>query len=412
MKKLITAAVTFAMIVSMCACSSSSSAAPESSAQTETASETETGEETASETGEETAEETETETEFDESDPAAYIISYDVNDYVTLGEYKGLTYTLQATEYTEEELADIHNQYAQSMSSYEQITDRAVAEGDTINLDYSGVLAGETEPFQDGTATGDYLEIGSGSIIDGFESGLIGVMPGETVELELTFPEDYLNEEYAGKDVVFTVTVNYIEGELIVPEFDDELVALLSMYGYFDSTLSTVEEFDAYMNTQLASSVDDTQKTELIEELIEQCTFTDEYPQGVYDRYINNFTSYYEQYAAYYGMELEDLLSTMGYDMESFMTDANDYAEAAVKEDIAAYAVFTAEGYDADKFYKEEGLSYLSLWGIESLEVAEEAYPQVMLKAAVSYSKGLDILKEYGTGVEATETETESVVSE
>ena len=422
MKKMITAAVSFALVASMCACGGSSSSSGTETAAPETAtessapeSETETAapetESAADETGSET-EAAEPETEFDESDPAAYITNYDVKDYVTLGEYKGLEYTLQSTEYTKEELEDMHAQYAQAMAEYDHITDRAVADGDTVNIDYSGVLEGETEPFEGGTDYGASLTIGSGSFIDGFESGLVGVNAGDTVDLEMSFPEDYHEEDYAGKAVTFTVTVNYIQGELIVPEFDDTLVTLLSTYGYFSEDLKTVEDFDQYMNTQLASSVDDTQKSELTEKLIANCTFTGEYPQRVLDRYSNNFISYYREYAASYGLDLEALLAAMGSDMESFQTEADAYAESAVQEDLASYAVFLAEGYDVDKFYEEEGLSYLQKWGIGDRETAASLYPDVMLKAAVSYAKGLDILKEYGTGVEETEAPETEIFTE
>ena len=145
----------------------------------------------------------------------------DVEQYVTLGEYKGLQVTVtepavdDATLETELESVYFANVTAENGG----ITDRAVAEGDTINLDYEGKKDGVA--FSGGTAAGASLTIGSGQFIAGFEEGLVGVKPGETVDLDLTFPEEYHSADLAGQAVVFTVTVNYIQPT----EMEDSVVA-------------------------------------------------------------------------------------------------------------------------------------------------------------------------------------------
>ena len=85
-----------------------------------------------------------------------------------------------------------------------------VKEGDTVNIDYTGYKDGEAFAGGSTNGGGAYLVIGSGTYIDGFEDGLIGHRVGETVDLNLTFPEDYGAEELAGADVVFNVTINGI----------------------------------------------------------------------------------------------------------------------------------------------------------------------------------------------------------
>ncbi|MDE6619187.1 MAG: FKBP-type peptidyl-prolyl cis-trans isomerase, partial [Lachnospiraceae bacterium] len=83
------------------------------------------------------------------------------------------------------------------------ITNRAVQDGDVVDIDFIGRKDGEA--FEGGSASGFKLTVGSGQFIPGFEDGLVGVMPGETVDLNLTFPETYRqNAELAGKEVVFT----------------------------------------------------------------------------------------------------------------------------------------------------------------------------------------------------------------
>lgn len=136
---------------------------------------------------------------------------YKVEKYVKLNDYMNMTVEL-SKDYTVSD-ADIQSyiEYLMSMyPSYEVSDKKTVESGDVVNIDYVGKIDGEE--FSGGSATGQHLEIGSGSFIDGFEDGLIGKNVGETVELNLTFPEDYTNNtDLAGKAVVFTVTINSID---------------------------------------------------------------------------------------------------------------------------------------------------------------------------------------------------------
>mgnify|MGYP003523801688 FL=1 len=115
----------------------------------------------------------------------------DVDKYVTLGEYKGLEVSVDTVEVDEDEWDTLVNNvyYGNITADNGGIKDRAVETGDTVNIDYEGKKDGVA--FEGGTAQGYDLTIGSGSFIDGFEDGLIGVMPGETVDLDLPFPEGY-----------------------------------------------------------------------------------------------------------------------------------------------------------------------------------------------------------------------------
>ena len=136
------------------------------------------------------------------------------NDYVTVGGYKGIEVddVEEPAEVTDDDVNNyieaVRNQYATS----EQITDRGVIAGDTVNIDFVGKIDGEA--FDKGSAEGYDLQIGSGSFIDGFEDSIIGHTPGETFDWNGKFPDDYSNNpDLAGKDVTFTITVNYINGE-------------------------------------------------------------------------------------------------------------------------------------------------------------------------------------------------------
>ena len=174
--------------------------------------------------------ETESEYEyfFDETETEAEIIprpEYNVSDYLKIDDDEYLNMTVQvasAQQVTDEE---IDSEIADSFYYLEDYDDLVVKKeegtvenGDNVNIDYVGKKDGEA--FEGGTAEGQDLVIGSGSFIDGFEEGLIGKEIGSTVDLNLTFPEDYGVEELNGADVVFTVTINYVSQ---MPEITDEI---------------------------------------------------------------------------------------------------------------------------------------------------------------------------------------------
>ena len=89
-------------------------------------------------------------------------------------------------------------------------TSLTVADGDTVNIDYVGTVDGVEFDGGSTNGTGTDLVIGSGSYIDDFEDQLIGAHPGDEVQVEVTFPDDYGSQDLAGKDAVFAVTINGI----------------------------------------------------------------------------------------------------------------------------------------------------------------------------------------------------------
>ena len=148
----------------------------------------------------------ETAEEFVLTNDDGKVVAVDVEnleDYITLGEYKNLTVEESPkTEISDEDVdSSIHYMLLNQYEQVEVTEDRAVQKEDTVNIDYTGYMDGEE--FEGGSATGDDLLIGSGSFISGFEDGLIGHKKGEEVTLDLTFPEDYQNEEMHGKAVHF-----------------------------------------------------------------------------------------------------------------------------------------------------------------------------------------------------------------
>ena len=302
-------AVCLGMAVLLCACGKGSTESTEAAS-----SETETAQ---SEAVSETVAETE--------DTNVYPYEYDVESMVKLGEYKGLTYTETDVSVSDDEVESQINSTLTAHATAEQITDRAVEDGDTVNIDFEGKIDGET--FDGGTASGASLTIGSGTFIDGFEDGLIGVKPGDKTTLKLKFPDEYkTNADLAGKDVTFDVTVNYIKGDDIVPELDDDFVKGLNI-----DDVSNVKEYRAYVKSQLQankeSEAEKSKQSELLQQAVDNAEIK-EIPEELVTQYATQYTDYYKQYASYFGLELSDFLTQyMNQTEEEFNQSAEDYGK-------------------------------------------------------------------------------------
>ncbi len=230
------------------------------------------------------------------------LMDVDIDSLVTLGEYKGITIEATKTEVTDE---DVEAEVSSAISTtplMKQVTDRAVQNGDTVNIDYEGKYADTKEAFDGGTAQGYDLVIGSGSFIDGFEDGLVGAEIGQTLDLNLTFPEDYGATDLAGKEVIFTVTVNSIS--VADTEVTDEWVKSLGIDG-----VSTVDEFKANIRTQLEeenqSAYDENIRNTAVEMVTDASTVSD-IPEELYNRYFvmiyKSLESYTQQVYYMYGV--------------------------------------------------------------------------------------------------------------
>ena len=275
----------------------------------------------------------------------------DISQYITLGQYKGLEIDM-TPEASEDDIDDAITDLILSNVTVNEITDRAAQNGDTVSIDFAGFLDGVQ--FDGGTAEDYPLELGSNSFIDGFEEGLVGVMPGETVSLNLSFPDPYQNNpDLAGKPVVFEVTINYIE-EAVYPEYNDQFVTEISEGEYTttaDYYFYIKETLEADMAEQRAAS-----KQSILMSTVLDNTAVISYPEEEYQIYYDEFVAYYTDYASYYGMTLGDfMLAAYNYTEAEFYEAAGDYAYETVVSNLIIAAIAQAEGLSvSDEEYAAE----------------------------------------------------------
>ena len=274
-------------------------------------------------------------------------IEFKPSDYIEkLAEYKGLEYSKVDTEATD---AEIEDRVKSFLSNYpEKITDRAVKKGDTVNIDFEGKKDGVA--FDGGTAKGFDLTIGSNSFIPGFEDGLIGKKPGETVDLNLKFPDDYKNsEELKGAKVVFTVKINYIVGEA-AKELTDELVKA-------NTEFKTAAEYKADIKAKLEESKKNEAKANTTRELLEKVVTESaikSVPKAAEDKYYTQIMGYWNNVATQYGMELKDLVTNQfKLTEEEFEAEVKKQAELSARILVVVRAIAEAEKLEiSDDEYK------------------------------------------------------------
>ena len=291
-------------------------------------------------------------------------------DYVTLPEdYASIPVQRADVEPTSEDVqAQIDSLLSQNTTT-QQITDRAAADGDTVNIDYVGTVDGVA--FTGGTYSGYSLTLGSGSFIDGFEDQIVGHKPGETFEVNVTFPDGYSDSTDAegnavvlsNKKAVFSVTLNYISEE-ILPELTDAWVE-----ENFSSTdgVHTVEDLRAEYQKMLYQN---NLNTAVMNYLLANSTFKD-LPKEVTDYQVNQCLNYYYTMAQYYGYDLDSFLqAAAGYNSADDLLDAmsdsiTEYAREALLYQAVAEAMDiapTQEQIDTYSAYTETyGANYCTM---------------------------------------------------
>ena len=301
---------------------------------------------------EETPEVTETPAEEETGTPeeAAEVIvapsfdDMDLSTIVTLPKYKGMELEKVITTVTQEAIdAEINSALE---NTPEEDPDGVVDDGDTALIDYEGKV--DDVAFDGGTDQDYNLKIGSGAFIPGFEEQLIGMKKDETKDINVTFPEQY-NEELAGKDAVFTVTVKDVKRVLEAPT--DEWVAANTEY-------KTVAEYEAGTQKSLEEYNDQMAENEIssqaMNKLFEEAEIT-EYPQNVLDYGKQLYEQNVKQYADSMGQTIEEFVEAQGMTMEQYNTDMEESSQGIAKQVLILNAVAQAEGLKVgDETYKAE----------------------------------------------------------
>ena len=282
---------------------------------------------------------------FDES---GYLVGIKASDYVTLPEdYADITLSADLGTVSDESLNSYINENVLSQfATTEQVTDRAAEDGDTVNIDFVGSVDGVE--FEGGNTQGKGydLVLGSGTFIPGFEDQIVGHTPGESFDVQVTFPEDYGKEELNGKVAVFKTTLNYISVK-VTPELSDEWVAENLAP---TMAMSNVAELNAFVKESILY---DQQSGEVYKALCDKVTFADELPQSVLDNYRDVVLYRVYSYAKNYGTTMTTLLKSgvlgTSYDsIDAYLEDIQGSLNTITEQALLMQAIAEKQGMKCD----------------------------------------------------------------
>lgn len=271
----------------------------------------------------------------DESGSTRLVSVDNVEKYVTIAEYKGIALDHSVAGVTDE---NVEKRVAQNLQGKsEEVTDKdaVIQNGDTATINFVGTKDGVA--FEGGTANNYDLVIGSGTMIPGFEEGILGMKKGETKDITVTFPENCQSSELAGQEAVFQITVQSFKRP---PELTDTWAAANTDY-------KTADEYRASVRTQLEQEAQDQAESSLRSTAwttVYSNSEVVEYPEKDIEEATQEFRSKIEAYAKQGNMELEDFVESQGVSMDDFEAQCQQYAQNKVKQNLIIQGIMDAEG--------------------------------------------------------------------
>ena len=306
---------------------------------------------------------------------------------VKLGQYKGLKVKKDKVKVSKEE---IEHQIGHILDRYAELVskDGTVEDGDTVIIDFKGFK--DNTPFDGGTAENYSLEIGSHSFIPGFEEGVIGMKKGESKDIELTFPDDYMAKDLAGQKVVFNVVLHDIK-KRVIPDLTEEFFKDLDMEG-----VSTKEELEKVVEEEIKAQKEKDAENKFIDSLLETAAknMTIELDKEIIDAEIDRMYKQFVQRLQMQGVSEELYLAYSGVKKEDILKDMEKEAEARVKYRYMLEAIAKEEKINpTEEEAREELKRVAEMYKVSEEELLKEFGSLDVVKYDLSMRKAIEILK-------------------
>lgn len=307
---------------------------------------------------------------------------------VTLGQYKGIEVEKINVEVTDEEVAAELVKEQEKNAREINIEDRAVVEGDIVNIDYAGTQDGVA--FDGGTAEGQTLVIGSHSFIEGFEEQIIGHNVGDEFDINVTFPEQYHAPELAGKPAVFAIKLNAIKAKEL-PAIDDDFAQDVSEF-------DTLDEMKADIKAKLLVKAEKAAQTDkenaVMDKVIENAEM--DIPQAMIDSEAEYMLNDYAQRLQYQGLSLEQYFQFTGMTQEKMIEELLPQAKKAIQTRLVLEAIVTVENLEAtEEDLEAEFAKFAEMYQMEVEKVKSIMAPQmVSMKNDITVQKAITLVTE------------------
>lgn len=322
-----------------------------------------------------------------DSDTLEVKFTFITDPEVTLGEYTNLKVKKEKAKVTREEvdnsIKELLNEYAEVV-----VKEGNVESGDIAIIDFAGYKDGVA--FEGGTSENYSLTIGSNTFIPGFEDAVIGMAKGEEKDIELTFPEDYMQEDLKGQKVIFKVKVNEIKARKI-PELNKEFFEDLNMEGITDKESlekDIKEELTHRKEHELEHAYEDAcldkaannMKIEILPELI------DDEAHHMYHEFMDRMKRQgisEELYLKYTNSTEEDLIEKMKDEAKKRIQYRYLLREIIKKENIKI----------TDKEAKEKIKEIAKQYNVTEEEILKEVGTLEAMKMDLAFQKAVELVK-------------------
>ena len=334
---------------------------------------------------------------------------------ITLADYSVVKAYSKEAEVTDKDVQETLDNLMDKYSTTKTVTEGEVKRGDAITIDYVGKIDGVA--FEGGTASDQEITLGYSGYIDGFDDGLEGKKIGETVDLNLKFPDNYQKEELKGKDCVFTVTIKS-KKEKDTPELNDKFVEenLKTFY-----EVSTVDELKEFMKNKVRLS---RISKAIWQDYVDACK-AESYNTKEVDNLVSEMATYYESvYQSQYQVDLATYLKAMNQTEDEWKNSLETDAKKQLKEKMVVNEIAKKENLINDEIYKKTGLIYCQSYSVNSIEELEKQFGKEKVEYVIKYTivtewlaDNVEIVEgerpteantETGTGTATTENKTEA----
>ena len=315
-----------------------------------------------------------------------YTATVAVKPEVTLGEYKGVTVEKAETTVSAKE---VNEKLAAELEKNARVVEveREIKKDDIANIDFVGSVDGVE--FEGGKGEDYPLTIGSGTFIPGFEDQLIGHKAGETVDVKVTFPENYGAKDLAGKEALFVTTIKTVK-EKQVPAADDEFASEVSE---FDTLDEYKKDLKKTLKEEKEKAATTTNERNVIAKVVENASV--EIPAPMLEAQLDNMLYDYQTRLAQQGIPMDQYLKITGQTVEQIKEQMKESAEKNLKTSLVIEAIMEKENITVadervDEEFKKIAEQYKMEYDDLKKTVSEEQ--KESMKREIAFQETIDML--------------------
>ena len=284
--------------------------------------------------------------QYNPGDAFTFSVSVDVPPAIELADYSSLSVKAEEVAYQSEKVDDFIEQQRSQKADLIPVEDRPAEMGDVAFVDFKGTLAAEGEEgkeIEGGSATNFEVEIAEGKLIPGMVEGIVGMKPEETKEVEVRFPEDYPQEDLAGKPAVFSITLNELKTKEL-PELDDDFAQEVSNEE-FETMAAYRESLEKQFKEQAENQTKSNINAAIADALLEQNTI--DLPESLVQEEVTNVLTKTLMQMQQMGLDVRQLFNSDNIPM--LRDNARPEAIANLKKSLIIKEIGQKQGLEPDE---------------------------------------------------------------